>query len=197
MRDVVACDVDDILFEFYLMLALWHNERYGTDLRKDHFTSYIVSDVWGIPSEEAIRRVWEFYGTEDFRYLPVIHGAEDGIYQLAEQYELVAVTGRPHGLASITEEALDRHFRGCFKEIHHTDAFGIGGGEPMPKVGVCAEIGARILIEDYLGHALPCVDAGMDVILLDQPWNRESVICGGGGSFERVHSWNEILALLT
>lgn len=193
MRDVIACDVDDILFEFYLMLALWHNERYGTDLRKDHFTSYIVGDVWKVPSEEAIRRVWQFYETEDFRYLPVVHGAVEGVRRLAETYDLVAVTGRPHGLAPITEDSIGRHFAGCFREIHHTDAFGIGGGRPIPKVDVYAEIGARILIEDYLGHAIPCADAGMDVFLLDQPWNRGMILPAG---IERVHSWDEILTLL-
>ncbi len=193
MRDVIACDVDDILFEFNLVLALWHNERYGTNFRKEDLTSYIVGDVWGVSSEEAIRRVWQFYGTEDFRYLPLVEGAEDGIRQLAEKYDIVAVTGRPHGLARITKEALSGYFEGCFKKIHHTDAFGIGGGRPVPKVDVCAEVGARTIIEDYLGHANPCADAGMDVMLFDQPWNRGSVLSSG---VERVHSWDEILGLL-
>lgn len=193
MRDVIACDVDDILLEFYLMLALWHNERHGTNLRKEDFTSYIVGDVWGVSSEEAIRRVRQFYETEDFRNLPLVEGAEDGVRRLAEKYDLVAVTGRPHGLAPITEEAIGGYFAGCFKEIRHTDAFGIGGGIPRAKVDVCVEIGARIIIEDYLGHADPCADAGMDVMLFDQPWNRGSALASG---VERVHSWDEILALL-
>ena len=193
MRDVIACDVDDILFEFYLMLALWHNELHGTDLRKDDFVSYFVHEVWQVPSEEAVRRVWQFYGTEGFRYLPVVHGAAEGVRRLAETYDLVAVTGRPHGLAPITEDSIDRHFAGCFTAIHHTDAFGIGGGVPVPKVDVCAKIGARILIEDYQGHALPCADAGMDVLLLDQPWNKQVSVPDG---IIRVRSWDGILAVL-
>lgn len=190
----IACDVDDVLFEFYLMLALSHNERYGTNLRKEDFTSYLVHEVWQVPPKEAIRRVWEFYGTDEFRYLPLVDGAHSSIRRLAEQYELIAITGRPHGVASITEESLNRHFEGCFKEIHHTDAFGIGGGVPQSKVHICAEVGAVVMIEDYLGHATRCANAGIHVILFDQPWNRTQIIFSG--RIDRVHSWSEALALL-
>lgn len=190
----IACDVDDILFEFYLLLALFHNERYDTNFRKEDFFSYFVHEVWKCSSREGVRRVWQFYETEEFRFLPLVEGAADGVRRLAETHELVAVTGRPHGLSAITKEMLDRHFAGCFTAIHHTDAFGIGGGVPRPKVDVCAEVGASVIIEDYFGHAIPCANAGMHVILFDQPWNREPVVCGG--RIDRVHSWDEALELL-
>ncbi len=193
MRDVIAFDVDDIFFEFYLALTLFHNERYGTRLRKEDFRSYFVHEVWGGTAEEGVAKVWEFYGTEEFRYLPLVRGAEHAVRCLAEKYDLVAVTGRPHGLAGLTTEMLGRHFSGCFKSVHHTDAFGIGGGVPQPKVDVCFEVGARTIVEDYLGHALPCADAGMDVILFDQPWNRGVAI---PTYVNRAHSWADVLAFL-
>ncbi|MDO8582390.1 MAG: hypothetical protein Q7R63_00115, partial [bacterium] len=103
-------------------------------------------------------------------------------------------TGRPHGLQEITDESLERNFEGCFVEIYHTDAFGIGGGVPVPKVDICQKIGARTIIEDCLIHAVPCADAGMDVILLDQPWNRGATVLADG--IVRVHSWEGILSRL-
>lgn len=191
----IACDVDDILFEFYEALAGWHNRTYGAPpLTKDSFDSYLVHEVWGGGADEGIRKVWEFYASDSFRYLPLVSGAPRAIERLVEMYELEAVTGRPHAVAPLTERMLDGHFSGQFAAVHHTDAFGIGDGVRRRKVDVCREIGADVVIEDYLGHAVPCAEAGMRVILFDQPWNRTAPACGG--RIERVHSWGEALALL-
>lgn len=190
----IACDVDDILFEFYEALAEFHNRVYGGALCKESFTSYFVHEVWGGGVDESVSKVWTFYGSDSFLRMPLVAGAVNAIRRLAEVCEIEAVTGRPHGVAPLTKHMLDEHFVGCFLGIHHTDAFIIGQGVSRPKLDVCKEIGASVLIEDYLGHAIPCAEAGIHVILFDQPWNRESVVCGG--RIDRVHSWDEALALL-
>ena len=195
MRTIIACDVDDVLFEFYLALAVFHNRVYGTALCKKDFISYLVHEVWGGDMPTAIQKMWAFYRSESFRFsLPLVDGAVDGITRLSEAYDLHAVTGRPHAIAHITEAALARQFPQRFRVMHHTDAFSIGEGISRPKADVCRDVGASILIEDYLGHAIPCAEAGMRVILFDQPWNRGCDVSVYG--IERVRSWSEALTLL-
>jgi uncharacterized HAD superfamily protein len=195
MKVKIACDVDDILFEFYLALAEWHNRAYGGPcLSKESFVSYLVHEVWGGGVDQSIRKMWEFYSSDSFRYLPLVSGAPDAIERLAEVFDLHAITGRPHALASLTDRMIETYFHGLFCSVHHVDSFSIGGGVSRPKVEVCREVGASIVIEDYPGHAIPCAEAGMRVILFDQPWNRNIVV--SSGCIERVRSWGEALRLL-
>ena len=194
MPTCIACDVDDILFEFYAAFALFHNKYYDSNFCKKDFDSYMIHEVCGGTVEDARHKVGRFYAADEFPYLPLVDGAVDTVPLLAEKYELFAVTGRPRGLQLLTEKMINQHFAGCFVGIHCTDAFGVGGDIPRPKVEVCREIGATIIIEDHLGHAIPCAEAGMHVILFDQPWNRKPIYYEG--RIDRVHSWDEILALL-
>ncbi|OQA04777.1 MAG: hypothetical protein BWY68_00125 [bacterium ADurb.Bin400] len=44
------------------------------------------------------------------------------------------------------------------------------------------------MIDDSLEHAIDCSQAGIDVVLFDQPWNR----FGAPEGISRVQSWDEI-----
>lgn len=195
-RTIIAVDVDDVLVEFYAAFAEFHNRMYGTAICKESFTSYFVHEVVGGGVEDAKVKIWAFYASDSFKCLPLVNGARQAIRCLAEAHELVAVTGRPHGVAPITERMLDQYFYGCFTAVHHTDAFRVGSVTDawQPKADLCIEIGADVIIEDYFGHAVPCAEAGVRVVLFDQPWNRWPVV--PYDRISRVHSWDEALTFL-
>ncbi len=190
---IIACDMDDVLVDFWPTLLAFYNERHQTDFCKEHFLSYSAWETWGGTREEAIEECYEFYKTDAFKMIAPINGAITAVRHLASAHELFVVTGRPHETAEATRESLDAHFLGLFGAVHHTNAFARIHA-PLSKADICAEIEATVLIEDYLGHAIECANAGMRVILFDQPWNREPVVCGG--LIERVYSWDEVLNLL-
>ncbi len=193
---IIAFDVDDVLLRLYAAFAAFHNERYETFLSEDDFFSYFLWEVLGTTREECIVRMEDFYRTDAFRYLPLVDGAQDGVRALFRRHSLVAVTGRPEGVAEITRLQLYRHFPGLFRSVHHTGAF-VAGMPARPKSAVCRELGADVILEDALCHAVECANAGMRVILFDRPWNRETVVCERGvGSVERVFSWDEAVTLL-
>ncbi len=186
---IIACDMDDVLVDFWPTLLAFYNERHKTDFCKDHFLSYSAWETWGGTREEAIEECYEFYKTDAFKMITPVNGAVTAVNHLVDAHELSVVTGRPHETADTTRESLDIHFFGRFNSVYHTNAFSRINA-PSSKADVCAEIGATVIIEDYLGHAIECANAGMRVLLFDQPWNRGQIVCGG--LIERVYSWGEV-----
>jgi len=57
------------------------------------------------------------------------------------------------------------------------------------KSSVCKELGIDIFIEDAPVYAKNISEAGIPVILIDAPWNRET----SGELITRVYSWDEVL----
>ena len=57
-------------------------------------------------------------------------------------------------------------------------------------MGACWQGGADILIEDQYILARHCADAGIKVLLLDSPWNREVAL---PENIARVRNWGEIV----
>ncbi len=192
---IIACDVDDVLFRMYAAFAAFHNERYGTNLSEEDFFSYFIWEVLGISRDQAVMRMEEFYATDGFRRLPLVEGALDGVRRLFKHHPLLAVTGRPDRCADITHEQLSGNFAGLFRSAHHTGAF-VAGHAPEPKSKVCKRLNATVILEDALCHAFDCAEAGMRVILFDRPWNQGPIACGGGGSIERVRTWDDAVELL-
>ncbi len=190
---IIACDIDDVLVDLCSAVAAFHNERYGTSLRKEDFTSHRAWEVWGGTREEMIDKMNIFCASREFAFLPVMEGAYEALVRLAEQYTLVAVTGRPDELRDVTRALLDREFTGLFREVYHTNFF-THARVAQSKADVCREIGAEIIIEDVPDHVVSCANAGIRVLLFDQPWNRGEMVCNG--RIDRVHSWDEALKLL-
>lgn len=47
LKPVIAFDMDEVLARFAHSLAQFHNDRYGSELREESFTSYHFHEVWG------------------------------------------------------------------------------------------------------------------------------------------------------
>lgn len=63
-----------------------------------------------------------------------------------------------------------------------------------PKSEICKQFGVTLMIDDAIENAHDLCQSGIDCILLEKPWNRDS-------SFEhpllyRVKGWGEILTNL-
>ena len=71
--------------------------------------------------------------------------------------ELHLVTGRQEFLKGTTSAMVDRHFRGVFTSITHTNHFsrqllGPLGPKPRTKGSVCHSIGADVIVDDLVRH---------------------------------------------
>jgi len=170
-------------------LILFHNEKYGTSLKKEDFHSYNFWEVWGGTEEEACCKVLEFYQTKYFDDITPIPGSLDALSVLKEEgLSLFSITGRGSSLKEKTSRYIDHHFPNIFSEIHHANTFGHTSVR-LKKSEICKKLGIGIIIEDDLRHITDCADAGIKVLVFDQPWNR----VGLPGNAIRVNSWHQIL----
>ena len=85
----------------------------------------------------------------------------------------MVVTGRPSYTSLATHTLIEKHFPETFAAVYFTNAY-IGTMPPRSKKEVCEMIRAEVLLEDHIDHALPCAEAGIKVILFDQPWNQHA-----------------------
>jgi uncharacterized HAD superfamily protein len=170
----VAVDIDDVLFPSNSHLLRWHNERYGTSHAELDRTSFYLERVWGVSTEETIRRVGEFYDDVPLVPIPPIPGAREALDQLRLRHQLVVMTGRFRRHADLTTTWVETHFPKYFADIILTS---FGDAEAVPKSTLCRRHGIALLIDDHLDNLAECARIGIAGVLYGQyPWNQATAL---------------------
>ncbi|PIR68966.1 hypothetical protein COX93_00075 [Candidatus Nomurabacteria bacterium CG_4_10_14_0_2_um_filter_30_12] len=189
----IAVDIDDVLGDFVSNFVLFHNNKYGTKLKKENFFSYQYPMVLGVSEQETIYRIDSFYVSDYFKEIIPISGSIETISSLKKLgHNLFIVTGRKYSLVQETIEWVSKNFEGMFSDIYHTNSYH-SEGEKIKKSKVCLDLNASIIIDDDLMHIKDCSLNGIKVLVYDNPWNREIL----PERAVRVFNWNEILKKLT
>ncbi|HVX23921.1 MAG TPA: hypothetical protein VG992_01075 [Candidatus Saccharimonadales bacterium] len=162
-REVVAIDIDEVLFPFVPGFAALQNERYGTNLIVDDFFSYEFHQVLDLPVPETIDRVYDFVRADHGHIMPLPE-AQTGLARLSEKYDLSIVTARHPEFTDHTKAWLDRHFADHFASLTFIGYAPIME-KPQTKVSVCRDLGAIALIDDSLGHVSECAADGLPAVL--------------------------------
>lgn len=189
----IGIDLDDVLVDFWTEMLVFYNKRYGTAFCKEQFFSYEAWRVFGGTRKECIERIEDFYTSPSFKTIPALLLARETVATISQQHVCVVITGRPEYTASATHELIEMHFPGIFAGVHFTNAYALGI-MPRLKKDICAALRIEVLLEDHWDHALPCAEAGIRVVLFDQPWNRG--VERRHQNITRVYSWNEIPCLI-
>lgn len=185
----IGIDLDEIVADTMPAIVNFHNEKYGTDLKKNHFHSYRFWEVWGGTRDEAIKKIYEFSETDHFVKINPVAGSLNAIKKLKENgHELFVITGRQNEIIKKTEEWIEKHFPEVFSGIHFANSYGFTG-QPLKKSAICSQLNIEIMIEDDIDHAKDLAEAGIRVFLFDQPWNQNDL----EKDVERVFSWEEII----
>ena len=129
VRLIIGVDIVEPLFPFIDYFCIFHNDKYGTNLRTEDFTDYNMGLIVGVNHDEIVRRVMEFYQTDLFRHMEPTEGAVEGVQILKESgHLLMAPTARPDSIANITQEQINEHFRyrdvPAFFKIEYCNSFG-------------------------------------------------------------------------
>ncbi|PFH54767.1 hypothetical protein AMATHDRAFT_169464 [Amanita thiersii Skay4041] len=180
---VIAVDLDDVLSQTNRVVANWHNEQYGTnmDLSTFYYYYYWKNPFWGTPAETS-KKVKAFYaGDYIYTALPVV-GAKEGVQALKDMgYKLIIVTARLEDTADKSWIWVDKYFPGIFDSIVCTGQFkdahktGHQVVTRLNKAQICADLKARLLIDDSAENALDCASAtpAIPVLLFgDYEWNK-------------------------
>jgi len=184
---IIAIDLDDVLAASLIEFMDFHNKNYGTKLKKKDFTAYYLTEIMDISREEENKRVGLFDKSEHSNNIKPIDGSQKAISSLNKKHKLIIVTSRPEGLEKKTRECLLKYIPEI-KEIYFIRKDYTG--HKKTKAEVCKEIKADVIIEDNLGYALECANAGIKVFLMDYPWTKTKE---KNKRVIRVRSWGDIL----
>lgn len=180
-RTKIAVDLDEVLCELMRAFLKWHNHQYKTSYRFDDAVDYHWSNFMGISSERAIREFHNFARTTEYANLPIINGSVQVMAELLKKHELYLITARQTVFEEVTRKWVDKYFPNVFKEIVFTNHYPMDGTPSYSKGEVCHKLGCKILIDDNPYNIQSLLDLGVNVILLNKPWNKnqnfpESVI---------------------
>ena len=187
----IGIDFDDILFDFNHKYCEFLKERYGTNLCFDDIFTYDMCTVWKVDTEEAIRRVNEFISSYSHDEVSPVSGSVETIKELRNYYELHLITSREEKFKDKTLNWLNKHFPNLFHKIHFTNLFGENKKKRL-KSEVCLENGIELMVEDAPIYAKDLAEKGIEVLLLDKPWNRVET----HPLVKRVYDWKEIEKIL-
>lgn len=194
-RRVIAIDCDDVIVKTADTTIAYYNRIHGASLTLEKFYSDDL-EAWGTPDDATvIKRVNDYLRTDDFIHQEPMREALAAIRWLKRHHELHIVTGRPLFIEQATKAWLSTHFPDTFTSAVFTNFFklddeGVSPTKPLTKAEVCRQIGADILIDDHLGHALDVAQADIDVLLFgDYPWSKEGVL---PKNVVRVKSWSDV-----
>jgi len=173
----IAFDMDDVLAAFQLGWIQHNNEKYGMKLTFEGIYDFSYALVMNITEEEVFRRIFEFYGTELIKNLIPIPGAVKTIAELSKDHTLFVLTSRPAEIAEMSRTWINAHYPNKFKEILFSGQISRGGfNHKVTKADICKEYKIDWLVEDAPLHAEHVAEAGINVALLEKPWNRNVVL---------------------
>jgi len=188
----IAVDIDDTIADLIRSIILFHNDRYGTKLRKEDFFSCWYREVWGGDKKEEVCKLNEFFETNYFKEIIPITGAQQAMNFLVQKgHKLFIVTGRIPSLSQKTRSWIETYFPNIFSEIYHTNSYGITGIKIM-KSEICKKLKADFIIDDDPTHIIDCTNCGIHVLIYDNPWNQNNL----PKRLQRIKSWEEIFEII-
>lgn len=186
----IGIDFDDIVIDFFTYLLDWHNKKYNRNDKKQDFKIFDWGPVWQVSKEENIRRVNEFHETQDIKNILPMKDAVPSLKFLENKHELIIVTGRPSKFGEKVEIWLEHYLGKKLKIIHAGES--VHKGKAATKAEICLQNGISILIEDAPKTALDCANSGINVILFDNTWNKNTK----HKNITRVKGWKGALKVI-
>ena len=188
----IGIDIDDVIVDFVTPFIRFHNKNYGTSWTKETLSFPDLASMTNDTSEQLQDKM-RLFNMSEITQLPLIDGAKESINILARDHQLSAITGRPLYLEGETRAHIKEHFQGI-ENIYFTGTYYLNEKhDKREKSHFCLSNGIELMVEDIPEFANDCANAGIKVLLFDQPWNRK---VKETDNITRVSSWSEILKLV-
>lgn len=175
---VVSVDLDNVLFDTCDALLKEIHKRIGRLFTVGDITNYLIHESLGIDA----KTVYDSFNSimtrsSSFPILP-FSGAEYGTQELVKLgYVLHGATSRTPEWKEPTLDLIRLYFGDVVSKVIFTSEAGVNDGTASMINGYKSrkikEIGAEIHIEDAIHFAEEVAEAGIPVVLVDQPWNQE------------------------
>lgn len=193
MLNKIGIDLDNTVADFLTGAAPLIKELYGLepDWSKPAFS---IEEVFGINDSNRPKDMRRRLYVEKnlFRALPRLEQDNHALPRLLLEggfHKIYFITARDaHPV--IVKDTLHwvRHNMDHFDDVFHVDK----------KAEFCKHAGISAMIEDEVRQAIPLLEAGVNVVLMDRPWNRHIPVDPHGmedqkGRLIRVESWRQAL----
>ena len=182
----IGIDFDDVITEFTDALMDFYHEKYGKKVLRDEIKEWDWGLYWGIPRDEATKRVDEFHENHSIEKVTPLKDAISYLKNLMKNHKIFIITGRLIRFKTKVESWLKNHIDDEIKVIHAGEGH---KGQASSKAEICKELNIPILLEDAPNTAKDCAINGIKVILFNKPWNRKI----SHKNIIRVENWKEAM----
>lgn len=199
MKQIVAVDIDDVLFDEHQSMRLFMNATYGLQHTAEHYSVEgpywgYWQKVWDVDDEESEKRYIAYVESGAKAKPALIPGAVEALGRLKERYDLIIITSRyAEGVVDTTPAWLEEHFPKVFKRIEFVINW--NASQKMPKGVIAQRLGASYLIDDSYLHCQSAAEQGVHSLLFgDYGYSRQYK--GDHPLITRAYNWKEVVEFL-
>ncbi len=184
---IIGLDIDGVIIDYIRSILPLLSEICKQQINYEDITHPSLTQLLNVLDidEETAETIWNQILETDFLLKsPPIEGAIEGLGLLAH-HDIRLITGRPESIKDITLSWLDKN--------------GIKFDRIVFESSKAAEFSSperecNLFVEDQLEIAFRFAEAGIDTLLLNQPWNRAPSL---PGNCRRVSNWSEIIEIVS
>ncbi len=187
-KPILGVDHDEVLGPHVEPFLVFVSERYGVHVRPEEVRTYNLSTHLGIPPETVRRWFLEFYQSPVFDNIPPDPEAQRATVDLSAVWNIVDVTSRPEAWHDKTSRWLNSHFPHINGPYYSANGHNFQESPKKPKVEVCRDLGASVLVDDCPAYLQGCANADIKGVLITRPWNQDDNEPEG---VLRVNNWTE------
>lgn len=172
-KHLIGIDFDEVLCPYEANFHQWHAQVWPDRSVPD-----------GSAFFESITPLREAYLRSAIAEDPgEVPGAFKGLQRLKTAgHSLVIITSRSQSLRAMTERIVQKQFPGIFDSVFFTDGTSTGV--------VCKRIGASIMIDDQVDHAIDVAEHGVYAVLFDGGYSWSQSFDDSHPKVVRCNSWS-------
>jgi uncharacterized protein len=180
----IGIDFDDTLMNTRKSMVDLLNQIHKEQIEFDNVHIYEISDLYGYNFEQF----HEFFTSKQFELNNIEPEGNliEIIDRISRKAKLSLITARPTGWMSSAIEWIYKH-KLPISNFNCASEYEDGKAECAEKLGV------TIFIEDHPKHALKIANQGIEVLLINKPYNQECK----HDNIRRVSGWEEIEQILS
>ncbi len=182
----IGIDIDEVLCGTNDYFIYEFNKKHKTKIKKEDFVDYNFKTIKGYESEYVLNCLIKHI-RENLEYYEIFNNSKRVLTKLKkENNELYIITSRYKEFEKKTIEWLEEKFgKDFFNKILIYNETGVEAN----KAEVAEKNGIEILIEDMEKYIIDAAKRGINVLMMDHPWNSN---VKETERITRVFSWKDI-----
>ena len=170
-----AVDIDNVL-----AVAEEEVQRIYRELTGEVWPSDLYASAGGLDrsdmDRDLIEKIFDYFHDQSIPSLSIMPGASTALAMLQQQFRIVVITARRPSARPQTLDWLHSHGL-PFDELYLTNE----------KINVADNV--VFAVDDHPEHVQDYLNQGIQVFLMDQPWNQ----CFSASGVTRVSNWWQLL----